>query len=90
VMDFNELAHTGPETLAGRYLRMFWQPVCCSYELTAGRALPVRIMGEDFTVYRGDSGTPYLIGPRCASWHAAFGGLDRRRVHPLFLSRLEV
>ena len=23
-------------------------------------------MGEDFTVYRGDSGTPYLIGPRCA------------------------
>lgn len=65
-MDFSEMVHTGPGTLAGRYLRMFWQPVCCSYELSVGRALPIRIMGEDFTVYRGDSGIPYLLGPRCA------------------------
>lgn len=65
-MDVNDVVHTGPGTLAGRYLRMFWQPVCCSYELTAGRALPVRILGEDFTVYRGASGTPYMVGPRCA------------------------
>ena len=65
-MDFSEVVHTGPGTLAGRYLRMFWQPVCCSYELSVGRALPIRIMGEDFTVYRGDSGIPYLLGPRCA------------------------
>jgi len=65
-MDFSEMVHTGPGTLAGRYLRMFWQPVCCSYELSVGRALPIRIMGEDFTLYRGDSGIPYLLGPRCA------------------------
>jgi 5,5'-dehydrodivanillate O-demethylase oxygenase subunit len=65
-MDFSEMVHTGPGTLAGRYLRMFWQPVCCSYELPVGRALPIRIIGEDFTLYRGDSGIPYLLGPRCA------------------------
>ena len=65
-MDFSEMVHTGPGTLAGRYLRMFWQPVCCSYELSVGRALPIRIMGEDFTLYRGDGGIPYLLGPRCA------------------------
>ena len=65
-MDFSEIVHTGQETLAGRYLRMFWQPVCCSYELAPGRALPVRILGEDFTLYRGESGTPYLVGSRCA------------------------
>jgi len=65
-MDFSEVVHTGPGTLAGRYLRMFWQPVCCSYELSVGRALPIRLMGEDFTLYRGDSGIPYLLGPRCA------------------------
>jgi 5,5'-dehydrodivanillate O-demethylase len=65
-MDFGEFVHTGPGTLAGRYLRMFWQPVCCSHELAAGQALPIRIMGEDFTLYRGESGTPYLVGPRCA------------------------
>jgi 5,5'-dehydrodivanillate O-demethylase len=45
---------------------MFWQPVCCSYELSVGQALPIRIMGEDFTLYRGVSGIPYVIGPRCA------------------------
>ena len=65
-MDFSEVVHTGPGTLAGRYLRMFWQPVCCSYELSVGQALPIRIMGEDFTLYRGDSGIPYVIAPRCA------------------------
>ena len=65
-MDFTDVVHTGPATLAGRYLRMFWQPVCCSYELAASRALPVRILGEDFTVYRGAGGTPYMVGPRCA------------------------
>ena len=65
-MDFNELVHTGPETLAGRYLRMFWQPVCCAYELKARSALPIRILGEDFTAYRGESGAAYLVGSRCA------------------------
>ncbi|HEX9662009.1 MAG TPA: Rieske 2Fe-2S domain-containing protein [Candidatus Binatia bacterium] len=65
-MELGDFVHTGPGTLAGRYLRMFWQPICCSYELAAGQALPVRIVGDDFTLYRGDSGAPYLVGPRCA------------------------
>jgi nitrite reductase/ring-hydroxylating ferredoxin subunit len=26
----------------------------------------VRILGEDLTLFRGESGTPYLIGGRCA------------------------
>lgn len=64
--DCRDFVHTGPGTLAGRYLRMFWQPVCCSHELPLGRTLPVQIMGEEFTLYRGQSGTPYLLGPRCA------------------------
>jgi 5,5'-dehydrodivanillate O-demethylase len=65
-MDLCDVVHTGPGTLAGRYLRLFWQPVCCSYEVAPRRALPVRILGEDFTVYRGESGAVYLVGPRCA------------------------
>jgi 5,5'-dehydrodivanillate O-demethylase len=65
-MEFNECIMTGPGTLAGRLLRMFRQPVCCSYELAAGRPLPIRILGEEFTLYRGDSGKPHLVGPRCA------------------------
>jgi 5,5'-dehydrodivanillate O-demethylase len=62
-MDF---VHTGPGTLAGRYLRMFWQPVFRAQDLPPGRAFPLRIMNEDFTIYRGQSGTPHVVGPRCA------------------------
>ena len=65
-MDFDDIVHTGPGTLAGRFLRLFWQPVACSHELLAGRPLPARILGEDFTLYRGASGASYLIGARCA------------------------
>jgi 5,5'-dehydrodivanillate O-demethylase len=61
-----DFVHTGPETLAGRYMRMFWQPVYRSGDLKAGRAVPLRIMNEDFTLYRGRSGAPFVVGPRCA------------------------
>lgn len=63
---YRDFVHTGPDSLAGRFLRMYWQPITCAYELPRGRALPVRIMEEDFTLYRGESGTAYLLGPRCA------------------------
>lgn len=63
---YKDFVHTGPNTLAGRFLRMYWQPITCAYELPRGRALPVQIMEEDFTLYRGESGTAYLLGPRCA------------------------
>jgi 5,5'-dehydrodivanillate O-demethylase len=61
-----DFVHTGPGTLAGRYMRMFWQPVYRSDGLAAGRAVPLRIMNEDFTLYRGRSGSPFVVGPRCA------------------------
>lgn len=64
--DYIDVVHAGPRTLAGRYLKMFWQPVCCSHELPLGRALPICILGEEFTLYRGQSGAPYLVGDRCA------------------------
>jgi 5,5'-dehydrodivanillate O-demethylase len=35
-------------------------------DLAAGRAYPLRIMSEDFTIYRGEGGTPHVVGPRCA------------------------
>jgi len=65
-MDFDEFVHTGPGTIAGRFLRRFWQPVGCSHEIAPGQALPIRIMDEEFTLYRGESGTAYLVGNRCA------------------------
>src|SRR4029453_13891072 len=57
--------NTGPGTPAGKYLRRFWQPVYHSVDLKAGAPVPLRILGEDFTLYRGESGGPHLVAPRC-------------------------
>ncbi len=65
-MDFSEFVHTGPDTIAGRYLRRFWQPVACSHEIGSGQALPLRILSEQFTLFRGASGAVHLIDNRCA------------------------
>lgn len=56
---------TGPGTVAGRYLRRFWHPIYHGVDLPAGRAVPLRIMGERFTLYRGEGGQPHLIDGRC-------------------------
>ncbi|MBM2812956.1 MAG: Rieske (2Fe-2S) domain protein, partial [Chloroflexi bacterium] len=55
-----DFVHTGPDTVAGRYLRMFWHPVSRSQDLPAGKALPIHILNERFTLFRGESGTPHL------------------------------
>src|SRR6266508_2352874 len=61
-----DFAPTGPGTLAGRYLRRFWQPVYVAADLPPGHARPLRIMNEDYTLYRGESGTPHVTAFRCA------------------------
>ncbi|MBM2810584.1 MAG: hypothetical protein HW416_1343 [Chloroflexi bacterium] len=50
---YTDFVHTGPGSLAGRYLRSFWQPIALSKDVEPGHAKPVRIMSEDFTLYRG-------------------------------------
>jgi 5,5'-dehydrodivanillate O-demethylase len=64
--DYTDFAHTGPGTLAGRYLRQFWQPVYVASDLPPGQAKPIRVMGEDYTLYRGGDSMPHLVDARCA------------------------
>ena len=64
--DFKDFAHTGPGTLAGNYLRSFWQPVYRLEDIAPGWTKPIRIMGEDLTLYRGEGGAPHLVAFRCA------------------------
>ncbi len=64
--DYTDFVHIGPGTLAGRYLRRFWTPVHPGRELEAGQAKRIQILGEHFTLYRGESGTPYVVADRCA------------------------
>ena len=82
---------TGPGTDSGEYLRRFWQPVYHSADLAPGAAVPLTIMSENFTLYRGESGAR-LPGRRAlpASRRAALGRLGRGRRAALLLPRLEI
>jgi 5,5'-dehydrodivanillate O-demethylase len=61
----DEPERTGPGTLAGRYMRLFWQPVYHTGDLAAGHAVPLRVLGQDFVLYRGEGGAAHLLDPRC-------------------------
>jgi 5,5'-dehydrodivanillate O-demethylase len=63
---WQDLYHTGPGTLAGQYLRKFWQPVYRAKDLLVGEPVPIRIMSEDLTLYRGETGKPHVLAGRCA------------------------
>jgi 5,5'-dehydrodivanillate O-demethylase len=60
-----EYVRTGPDTIGGKYLRQFWHPVARSEDLPAGRAKAIRILSEDFTLYRGQTGTAHISQHRC-------------------------
>jgi 5,5'-dehydrodivanillate O-demethylase len=61
-----DLEPVGPGTPSGRYLRLFWQPLLRGRDLPAKRARPIEILGEKFTIYRGEDGVPRLTAFRCA------------------------
>lgn len=56
----------GPGTPGGRYMRAYWQPVARGADVSAGQAIPIRILGEKFTLYRGEGGRVRLVDNACA------------------------
>ena len=60
-----DYVHVGPGTLAGRLLRSFWQPVYLAAELEVGHPKRIKVLGEHFTLYRGEDGISHLIADRC-------------------------
>jgi 5,5'-dehydrodivanillate O-demethylase len=60
------LPQTGPDTPMGKLLRRFWHPIAVSDRLAKGAARAIRVLGEDLTLYRGESGKAFLVGARCA------------------------
>ena len=63
--DRKDFVHAGPGTLAGRYLRRFWHPIHVSDALKVGRPVRVQVMGEFFTLWRGEGGGVHLTQDRC-------------------------
>lgn len=60
-----DFVHTGPGTPAGRYLRRYWQPIYASERLEKGVIVPIRILGEDLAIYRGESGKVRVVANEC-------------------------
>lgn len=60
-----ELAHVGPGTAAGAYLRTVWQPVCLSEKL-GDVPYAVRILGEDLVAFRDKGGRVGVLHRHCA------------------------
>lgn len=59
------LPQTGRDTPMGRLLRKFWHPIATSERLKPGKTMPLRILSEELTLYRGESGEAHLVGGRC-------------------------
>jgi 5,5'-dehydrodivanillate O-demethylase len=60
-----DLVHVGPETLTGRFIRRFWQPVYLARDLQPGWAKRIQILSEHFTLYRGEGGEAHVVQDRC-------------------------
>lgn len=60
-----DFEHTGPGRPAGELLRRFWQPVFVSEELLVAHPKPLKILGEELTLYRGEDKVARVIDGRC-------------------------
>ncbi|HEY7390162.1 MAG TPA: aromatic ring-hydroxylating dioxygenase subunit alpha [Bryobacteraceae bacterium] len=62
----NELfTRVGPGTPMGNLLRRYWMPIAAASEFDETSLKPVRLLGEDLTLYRDLNGTYGLVGRRC-------------------------
>jgi 5,5'-dehydrodivanillate O-demethylase oxygenase subunit len=60
-----DIASTRPGTPGGVFMRQFWMALDNSANLAPGRAKPIRIMSENYTLYRGNSGKAQVVAQRC-------------------------
>jgi phthalate 4,5-dioxygenase oxygenase subunit len=64
---FQYLVYTDPGTPAGELLRRYWQPVALADSVPAGSAPQgVRVLGEDFVLFRDDNGKLGMMDRKCA------------------------
>src|SRR5450759_5270874 len=61
----DEFPFTGPDTPMGRWMRLFWHPVARAVDLPVGKAKPITVMNVTYTLYRGQSGTPFIVDHHC-------------------------
>src|SRR5438552_3664511 len=60
------LTRVGPGTPMGTLLRRYWFPIASLEELLKEPVQPIRLLGEDLTLFRSTAGAIGVIGERCA------------------------
>lgn len=60
------LTQTGAGTPMGELLRRYWWPIAATVDLDTEPVQPIRLLGEDLTLFRDLKGELGLIGDRCA------------------------
>lgn len=75
----DHITRVGPDTSVGKLMRLYWQPVALTDELQAPRPMkPVRILGQNFVVFRDPQGRYGMLDRDCPHRGAdlAFGRLE--------------
>lgn len=60
------LTQTGAGTPMGELLRRYWWPIAATVDLDTEPVQPIRLLGENLTLFRTERGELGLIGDRCA------------------------
>ncbi len=60
------MIETGPGTPGGDFLRRYWFPIAAVSELDKEPVQPIRLLGENLTLFRSLKGDLGLIAERCA------------------------
>jgi 5,5'-dehydrodivanillate O-demethylase oxygenase subunit len=67
----NELTQVGPGTPMGELLRRYWYPIAFEQDFDSVPSKTVRLLSEDWTLYKTPSGKYGIIGEKCAHRRAS-------------------
>jgi 5,5'-dehydrodivanillate O-demethylase len=62
---YDAFYQTAPDTLGGKYQRLFWHPIATSDDVAPGTTKPIKLLSEKFTLYRGETGKLHLTEFNC-------------------------
>ena len=81
-----DITTTQPGTPGGIFMRQFWHALGRSTDLAPGRALPIRIMSENYTLFRTTSGRAQVTAERCPHRGALmhFGTVDAESIRCVY------
>jgi 5,5'-dehydrodivanillate O-demethylase oxygenase subunit len=71
VEENERLCRIGPGTPCGDLMRRYWHPIAATSQIVEPITMPIKLLGEDFVLYRDRSGGLGLVEPHCA--HRAAG-----------------